>query len=73
MAVSFKLPLFTFSKVKKTADLPKFEWERFKKEKKLESGGFGTVHRIGKHEGGNENVVVKKMKGESLMKKKRFI
>ena len=72
MAASFKVPQLTFSKAKQTANLPEFEWKRFTKEKKLGSGGFGKVY-LGKYEGENEKVVVKKMKGENYDAKSRFI
>ncbi|CAB4021363.1 cyclin-dependent kinase 9-like [Paramuricea clavata] len=48
--------------VKQTANLAKFDWKRFTKEKNLGSGGFGNVY-LGKYEGEIEKVVVRKMKG----------
>ncbi len=72
MAASFKVPQLSISKVKQTANLPKFDWKRFTKEKKLGSGGFGKVY-LGKYEGEIEKVVVKKMKGENYDAKSRFI
>ena len=72
MAASFKVPQLSLSNVKQTVNLPKFEWKLFTKEKKLGSGGFGKVY-LGKYEGKNEKVVVKKMKGENYDAKSRFI
>ena len=63
--------MLTILKAKQAANLPKFEWKRFTKERKLGSGGFGKVY-LGKYEGENEKVVVKKMKGENYDAKSRF-
>ena len=71
MAASFKVLCLTVSKAKQTANLPKFDWGRFTKEKKLGSGGFGKVY-LGKYEGEVEKIVVKKMKGENYDAKSRF-
>ena len=73
MVTSFKLPQLAIRrKTKKKVDLPAFQWQNFEKDKKLGSGSFGSVY-LGKYAGRDERVVAKKMKGDSVDSKSRFI
>ena len=71
MATIFKLPQLAVRK-KKKVDLPAFQWQNFEKEKKLGSGSFGSVY-LGKYAGRDERIVAKKMKGDSVDSKSRFM
>jgi serine/threonine protein kinase len=71
---SFKLPKLTQKQGNKP-DLPKFEWAKIIKQKKLGSGSFGSVH-LAKYVNSatsQRNVVVKKLKNVSLDSETRFV
>ena len=72
MATSFKLPQLVVSKTKKKLDLPTFQWQHFEKQKKLGSGSFGSVY-VGKYAGKDERVAAKKMKGDNIDSRSRFM
>ena len=71
---SFKVPKLT-QKQNNKPDLPKFEWAKVIKQKKLGSGSFGSVHlaKYVQNATSQWDVVVKKLKNVSLDSKTRFV
>ena len=72
MSGSFKLPKLSVKA--KQIELPRFEWARVAKEKKLGSGTFGSVY-LAKYGSSSQspNVVVKKLKSPSIDCQTRFL
>ena len=70
MAASFKLPSLA-TKRKPPLQFPEFEWRDVIIEEELGSGTFGSVYLV-KYGKEDRNVIVKKMKGESMETKRRF-
>ncbi|XP_028404026.1 probable myosin light chain kinase DDB_G0284661 [Dendronephthya gigantea] len=69
MASAFKIPNLVV-KTKTTAILPTFDWNLFRKERKLGSGSFGSVY-LGEYNEKEEKVVTKKVKVQSIDSKSR--
>ena len=63
MAASFKLPCL-LKKRKPPVNFPLFEWRDISLKEQLGSGTFGSVYLVN-YEKEEQNVIVKKMKGES--------
>ena len=70
MATCFKIPSLA-SKRKPPLQFPEFEWADVSIEEEVGSGTFGSVYIV-KYRKEDRNVVVKKMKGESMETKRRF-
>ena len=70
MAASFKLPSLV-RKRKPPVNFPCFEWREISIKEELGSGTFGSVYLVN-YENKKQNVIVKKMKGESAEAKQRF-
>lgn len=70
MAASFKLPSLV-KKRKPPVNLPRFEWRDISIKEDLGSGTFGSVY-LANYEKEEQNVIIKKMKGESAEGKRRF-
>ena len=70
MAASFKLPCLV-KKRKPPVNFPLFEWRDISLKEQLGSGTFGSVYLVN-YEKEDQNVIVKKMKGESAEAKRRF-
>ena len=70
MAASFKLPCLV-KKRKPPVNFPLFEWRDISVKEQLGSGTFGSVYLVN-YEKEEQNVIVKKMKGESAEAKRRF-
>ena len=71
MATSFKLPSLA-SKQKPRLQFPEFEWADVSIKEEVGNGMFGSVYIV-KYKKEDRNVVVKKMKGESMETKRRFV
>ncbi len=70
---SFKVPTLV-KRLKKHHGLPSFDWNLLKNQQELASGSFGTVYSARYGESDNaEKVVVKKLKGECIESKRRFL
>ena len=70
MAASFKLPCLV-KKRKPPANFPRFEWRDISIKEQFGSGTFGSVYLVN-YEKEEQNVIVKKMKGESAEAMRRF-
>ena len=70
MAASFKRPCLV-KKRKPPVYIPRFEWRDISIKEQLGSGTFGSVYLVN-YEKEEQNVIVKKMKGESTEVKRRF-
>ena len=70
MATCFKLPSLA-SKRKRPLQFPEFQRADVSIEEEVGSGTFGLVYIV-KYKKEDRNVVVKKMKGESMETKRRF-
>ena len=70
MAASFKLSCLV-KKRKPPVNFPLFEWRDISIKEQLGSGTFGSVYLVN-YEKEEQNVIVKKMKGESAEAKRRF-
>ena len=70
MAASFKLPCLV-KKRKPPANFPRFEWRDISIKEQFGSGTFGSVYLVN-YEKEEQNVIEKKMKGESADAKRRF-
>ena len=70
MAASFKRPCLV-KKRKPPVNIPLFEWRDISIKEQLGSGTFGSVYLVN-YEKEEQNVIVKKMKGESTEVKRRF-
>ena len=70
MAASFKLPCLV-KKRKPPVNFPRFEWRDISMKEQLGSGTFGSVYLVN-YEKEEQNVIVKKMKGELAEAKRRF-
>ena len=70
MAASFKLPSLA-TKRKPPLQFPEFEWRDVRIKEELGSGTFGCVYLV-KYGKEDQNVIVKKMKGESTETKQHF-
>ena len=64
MAPSFKLPCLV-KKRKPPVNFPRFEWRDISIKEQLGSRMFGSVYPVN-YEKEEQNVIVKKMKGESV-------
>ena len=71
MAASFKLPSLV-KKRKPPVNLPRFEWRDISIKEDLGSGTFGSVY-LANYEKEEQNVIIKKMKGESAEGKRRLV
>lgn len=69
MAGSFKLPCLV-KKRKPAVNFPRFEWRNISIKEQLGSGTFGSVYLVN-HKKEEQNVIVKKLKGESAEAKPR--
>ena len=69
MATYFKLPSLA-SKRKPRLQFPEFEWADVSIKEEVGNGTFGSVYIV-KYKKEDRNVVVKKMKGESMETKRR--
>ena len=70
MAASFKLPCLV-KKRKPPVNFPRFEWRDISIKEALGGGTFGSVYLVN-CEKEEQNVIAKKMKGESSEAKRRF-
>ena len=70
MATCFKLPSPT-SKRKPPLQFPEFEWADVSIEEEVGSGTFRSMYVV-KYKKEDRNVIMKKMKGESMETKRRF-